>query len=156
MYNLLSASHAKAWFLWLLSWPFPLDLAPENQNFLRAPRGSSVFSIPAPARGGPISQEKWKFCSPTDFRFAHELFPNRDFAIEERRFHNGFRSPFFSDTAFRRWAGDLHRTAATGTACPSNFKQELENDWPVVFQFCLNFPGHLSSKPGQIQPTLGN
>ena len=85
---------------WLLSCLFPLDLALESQIFLRAPRGSSLFSIPAPARGGLISQEEWKYCSPTDFRFAHELFRDRHFAIEERRFHNGFRSPLFSDTAF--------------------------------------------------------
>ena len=24
---------------------------------------------------------------------------------------------------------------------PANFKQELENDWPVIFQFCLKFDG---------------
>ena len=24
---------------------------------------------------------------------------------------------------------------------PNNLKQELENDWPVIFQFCFKFSG---------------
>ena len=51
---------------------------------------------------------------------------------------------------------------------PANFKQGLENGWPVSFQFCLKFvrahaadrgpelEANSECKAGQYQPTLGN
>ena len=122
----------------VLSWPLLLHFHLENQNFLRAPRGFLFLSIPAPARGGLISQRQL-FSASDRCSFCTRTFPRWPFRYPKTSYFKWvFVGVFFGHrfpSAGRRLPGFVGQRKTT----PSNFKQELENDWPVIFQFCLKF-----------------
>ena len=98
-------------------------------------RAVSFFSQSPPPRAGDSCRRNNFFLPPTNFRFAHEPFRDGRFAIRKRRISNRFSSTFFSDTAFRRWAGSFQDSPASEKRPPAT----LSRNWKTTGQSFSSF-----------------